>query len=388
MPTPRPRTRPMSVTASAAPEVAAARRILFISNGYGEDSVGAEIVRRLPPGLQAEAYPTLGPGKAYEGICSVVGPRAHLASEGSRVSRGTVTRDIVTGGLGTLLPGLAFMRSVRNAYDHVVVIGDFIGIAGCWLAGIRGVTYLDVYKTGFGRPYSGIEKWVIARTCRRVFNRSDRLAETLRAIGVDAVAAGNVMMDTITAGDFAAGIRRSRLHAVTLLPGSRDQTAANFAIQVAALRLIPEEQRPDIFLALAGGVDLDDLARAADLHRDGDRLTGDLTIHAARGAVRNMVEVSDLVLSQAGTATIQALGLGVPAITFTRRTDRMKRFLEENRLFGGARLLSTDDPADLARVMQSLLRDPQELRRLARIGRERIGGPGVIGTIIAAISAP
>lgn len=368
--------------------MAAARRILFISNGYGEDSVGAEIIRRLPPELTAEAYPTLGPGKAYSGICPVVGPRAHLASEGSRVAKGTVAKDIATGGLGTLLPGLKFMRSVRGAYDHVVVIGDFIGVLGCWLAGLTGITYLDVYKTGYGRPYSTIEKRIIARTCRRVFNRSQVLADTLTAIGVDAVAAGNVMMDTITAGDYAAGIRRGRLQAVTLLPGSRDQTAANFAIQAAALGLIPEDERPDIFLALAGSVTLDELAKAARLRVEGDRLTGDITVHAARGAMRNLVEVSDLVLSQAGTATIQSLGLGVPAITFTRKTDRMKRFLEENRLFGGARLLTTDDPADLARATQKLLRDPAELARLGKIGRERIGGPGVIEKIIAALSAP
>jgi len=364
------------------------RRLLFISNGYGEDSVGAEIIKRLPPDLIAEAYPTLGPGKAYDGVCSVVGPRAHLASEGSRVARGTVTKDIATGGLGTLLPGIAFMRQARSAYDHVVVIGDFIGVAGCWLAGISGITYLDVYKTGYGRPYAGIEAAIIRRTCRRVFNRSQQLADTLVARGVDAVAAGNVMMDTITAGDYAAGVRRSRLRAVTLLPGSRDQTAANFAIQAAALRLIPDDERPDIYLALAGAVTLEQLASASGLRVDGDRLTGDLLVHTARGAMRNMVEASDLVLSQAGTATIQALGLGVPAITFTRRTDRMKRFLEENRLFGGARLLSSDEPTELAGVVRTLLRDPKELQRLGEIGRARIGGPGVIDAIIAAISVP
>lgn len=387
MSTPMPRTKPMSVTASAEPEVAA-RRLLFITNGYGEDSVGAEIVKRLPPSLVADAYPTLGPGKAYAGISPVVGPRAHLASEGSRVAKGTVARDIATGGLGTLLPGLKFMRSVSDAYDHVVVIGDFVGVLGCWLAGIRGITYLDVYKTGYGRPYSGLERRIIAKTCRRVFNRSPQLAATLRAIGVDALAAGNVMMDTITTGDYAAGLRRSLLRAVTLLPGSREQTAENFATQAAALRLIPEDERPDIFLALAGSASLDDLGRAANLRVEGDRLVGDLTLHTARGAMRNMVEASDLVLSQAGTATIQSLGLGVPAVTFTRKTDRMKRFFEENRLFGGARLLSTDDPADLARTTLRLLRDPAELQRLGKIGRERIGGPGVIEKIIAAISAP
>jgi uncharacterized protein (TIGR03492 family) len=365
--------------------VARPRRLLFVTNGYGEDSVGAEIVSRLPPALSADAYPTLGPGRAYDGICTLVGPRAHLPSEGSRVAKGTVTRDIAAGGLGTLLPGLNFLRSVRGTYDEVVVIGDFVMIAGCWLAGIRGVTYLDVYKTGYGRPYAALEKWVIAKTCRRVFNRSDRLAETLRAVGVDAVSAGNVMMDTITGSDYDAAGRRRRATAVTLLPGSRDQTAANLSLQVAALRLIPEGARPDIFLALAGATTPEQLAAATDLRLDGDRLTGDLDIHFARGAMRNMVQASDLVLSQAGTATIQSLGLGVPAITFTRPTDRMKRFHEENRLFGGARLLSTDVPQDLARLTRELLDNPGERQRLGAIGRERIGGPGVIERIIAAI---
>ena len=34
------------------------RRLLFISNGYGEDSIAAAIVRNLPRGFIAEAYPT------------------------------------------------------------------------------------------------------------------------------------------------------------------------------------------------------------------------------------------------------------------------------------------------------------------------------------------
>ncbi len=39
-------------------------------------------------------------------------------------------------------------------------------------------------------------------------------------------------------------------------------------------------------------------------------------------------------------------------------------------------------------MVRNLLRDPAELQRLGEIGRARIGGPGVIDAIIAAISAP
>lgn len=375
--------------------MAPGRRVLFISNGIGEDSVGAEIVKRLPPDFAAEAYPTLGSGRAYAGICKIVGPRAELASQGSRVDAGTVARDIGTGGLATIPPGLAFLRRARKAYDHHLVIGDFIGVAGCWLSGIRNITYLDVYKTGYGRPYAAIERWIIGRTCRTVFNRSDRLAKALVAAGVDARAAGNVMMDTIPTGDYDAQRRRTRGQAVTLLPGSRDRTAANFALQVEALAGVPEALRPDVFVGLAEGIEPQALAEAAGLQflppvgaeqADAGTLSGrGLTVHLARGALGNLLAASDLVLSQAGTATIQALGSGKPVITFTRPTDRMKRFLEENRLFGEARLLVPDRPAEIATLVSSLLSAPQELARLGAIGRASIGGSGAIDAIIESL---
>jgi uncharacterized protein (TIGR03492 family) len=393
---PRPPTKPTCATGPAAPNLPQRRRLLFISNGIGEDSIGAEIIRRLPGELQAEAYPTLGPGRHYEGVCPIVGPRAQLASEGSRIRRGTVASDIATGGLATIPPGLAFMRRASKAYDHVVVIGDFIGVLGCWLSGIRGITYLDVYKTGCGRPYAAPERWIIARTCRRVFSRSQTLADSLAADGIDARAAGNVMMDTITSTDYDAAARRRRPLAAALLPGSREQTADNLALQVAALRLVPEELLPDLFLGLAGGVDPAGLAGAAGMvwtpsaagGADAGSLSdGRLTIHLARGGAGNIVAAADLVLSQAGTATIQALGMARPVVTFVRSGDRRKRFEEENRLFGEARLLVEADAAALAAAIGRLLADPAELARLGAAGHQRIGGPGAIDAIIASLMA-
>jgi uncharacterized protein (TIGR03492 family) len=358
------------------------KTLLVITNGIGEDSVGAELVRRLPPTIKASAYPTLGSGAYYDGVCEIVGPRATLASAGSRVAQGTIAKDVRGGLLGTVPPGLAFMHRARNAYDRVLVIGDFIGIGGCFLTGIRNVTYVDVYKTGYSRPYLGIERWVIRQTCRTVFTRHQSLADSLEHDGVDARAVGNVMMDTIPRSDFDAASLRTKPLAVTLLPGSRDLTAANFALMADGLRHLPAEVQPDIFLALAGGIDPEDLARAASLTWTGLGFTGDLTIHAARGALGNLVANSDVVLSQAGTATIQSLGLGRPVITFVRPGDRMKRHLDENKLFGESRLLVADDANEISTALTMLLRDDVERVRRGEIGRERIGAPGAIDRII------
>ena len=373
-------------------------RLLVISNGLGEDSIGAELARRLPKDVTVEAYPTLGAGHAYEGICPIVGPRAQLPSEGSRVGAGTIIRDVAGGLFGTIRPALKFLRGARSGYGDVVVIGDFVGVAACWLSGIRNVVWLDVYHSGHGRTYHGIEKAIARRTCRIVFCRHADLAASLVAAGIDARAAGNVMMDTIPSGLYPADQRRLRLQAVTLLPGSRRSAAENFALQVEAITRLPPDLRPDIFVAVADGLDPEELGKATGMfvhppsRNDGvdlGRLSGrGLHINLARGALGDLLELSDVVLSQAGTATIQSIGLGKPVISFVRDTDRGRRIDAVNRLYGEARETVPPDAAALAAALQRLLLDRNERERRGAIGRERIGGPGALAQIVSVLSAP
>ena len=377
-------------------EASGPSRFLFISNGHGEDAIAAAIVASMPQSAVVEAYPMIGAGNAYAGVCPIVGPRATLASEGWRNVKGSLRRDIATGGLGTVPPALNFLRQIKGKYDRVVVVGDMVGVLACYFTGHRGLYYLDVYKTGAARLYSGPERWTIKQACKTVFCRADNLARSLEHIGVDARSAGNVMMDTIPHGDYDAQARRQRPLAVTLLPGSRALTAESFALQVAALRTLPAELRPDVFLAVAGSISVDELAKKAGLKRTtmlsvesadlGELSDGDLTIHMARGgAMGNLLAVSDLVLSQAGTATVQALGLGKPAITFVNQRDRRSRFNDEQMLFGEARTVVPAEAPAVGAALRKLLGDDEERRRLANIGRQRIGGPGAKQAIIEAL---
>lgn len=361
----------------------APKRLLFISNGHGEDSIAAEIARRLPAAIKVEAYPTLGDGRAYSGVCDIVGPRAQLASEGWRNTKGSIARDIKGGGIATIRPGLRFIRDARTQYDRIVVVGDMIGVYGAWIMGHRGIVYLDVYKTGYGRPYLAIDKWILRRTARTVFCRAASLADALRSAGIDARAAGNVMMDTIPRQRLPLERRRSL--GLTILPGSRGHTVANFALQVEALAKLPPALLPDLFLAVASSVDLLDLSSASGLVPVGERFRGrGLDIALVPGkAMGDALDASDLVLSQAGTATVQAIGLGRPAVTFRSVEDRASRFDDESRLFGEARLTLPADANAIAAGLQKLLVEDRDRARRAAIGRTRIGGPGAIDAIIA-----
>ena len=379
-------------------EASVRRRFLFISNGHGEDWIAAAIIARLSKSIDVEAYPMIGAGNAYTGVCPVVGPRAVLASEGWRNVKGSLRRDIATGGLGTVPPALRFLRRIRGKYDRIVVVGDMVGVLAGLFTGHRGLFYLDVYKTGAARLYSSLERWAIRKACKTVFCRADKLARTLEHIGVDARSAGNVMMDTIPAEPYDVASRRTRPLAVTLLPGSRALTGESFALQVAALRTLPADLRPDIFLAVAGSVNVEELARTTGLRRTamlsaepsdlGELSDGDLTIHMARGsALRDLLDNSSVVLSQAGTATVQALGIGRPVITFVNGRDRRSRFTDEQMLFGDARIVVPSDAKAVGAALQHLLTDAAERERLGAIGRQRIGEPGAMTAILGALEA-
>jgi uncharacterized protein (TIGR03492 family) len=267
-----------------------------------------------------------------------------------------------------------------------------------YLTGHRDLVYVDCYKTGAARLYSGMERWVIARSCRTVFCRADNLAAILTKSGVDARSPGNLMMDTIPHGDYNAGARRTRPLGMTMLPGSRGQTAENFARQVAGLRKLDPASLPDLFLAVAGDVEVEALAAAAKLSRtsllgtDSDDLgtlsDGTITVNMLRGrAMGNALAHSDIVMSQAGTATVQALGLGRPVISMTNPADRQSRFLDEQALFGAARIAVPDDPDSIAHALAMLLTSPDERLRLGAIGRQRIGGPGAIHAVLDVLVA-
>lgn len=369
-------------------------RLLVISNGHGEDAIAAEIIRRLPRGADIAAYPTVGSGHAYAGVCPIVGPRRFLPSEGVR-RRGSLLRDLRVGfGIG---PALRFMRREARGYDAILVVGDLLGVVMCWWTGNRVTLYLDVYKSGFGNRYSGLETAIIKRSCARVLTRDDVLAGQLRQAGIDARFAGNVMMDTLARGPYDAAARRRHARAIAILPGSRASAADNFALQAEALRRVPESRDSDIFVGLAPDIEPTELARAAGLAfqpgsgaaGDVGQLVGDgLCLNLVSGSLGNVLEASDVVLGQAGTANLQALGLGRPVISFLAGDVRAARVARVAALAGESRIVVPEaSPEALAAPLGRLLRDDAERSRRGAIGRDRIGPPGAIAAIAEALFA-
>lgn len=362
-------------------------KLLIISNGHGEDSIAAEIVRRLPGTIEVNAYPTLGAGRAYEGVCPIVGPRRHLPSEGHRL-RGSLIRDALAG-FG-IRPALGFMRREAKNYDAILVVGDLLGVVMCWLTGRRARIYLDVYKSGYDNAYRRSELFVLKRTADLVLTRDPILAQQLNAARINARFAGNAIMDTVSTGSYDPQWHRRHMHAIAVLPGSRASLKDNFAVQLDALRRVPGIEGVDVFAVLARAGDAADLAESSGMRLVPGKLELDLgtltdgrvTLHLSTGSLGPVIAASDIVVGQGGTANLQAMGLGKPVISFHAEGSTEQRMARNEALAGDARLFTARDPETMAAAIARLLADPEDRARRGAIGRERMGPPGAIPAII------
>lgn len=363
-------------------------KLLIISNGHGEDSIAAEIVRRLPRTIEVNAYPTLGDGRAYEGVCPVVGPRRQLPSQGHRL-RGSLIRDIFAGlGIG---PALTFMRRETKKYDAILVVGDMLGVVMSWFARRKVRIYLDVYKSGYDNAYSRTELFILRRTAGLVLTRDAILAGQLTAARVNARFAGNVLMDTIETGFYEPNWYRRNMRSIALLPGSRATLAKNFAVQLDALRRVPGIEGTDVFAVLARPGDVTDLAEASRMRltpppaRLGDLGTlsdGRVTVHLSTRSLGAVIAASDIVVGQAGTANLQAIGMGKPVVSFHPEGSTERRKGRNEALAGDARIFTPRDPAAMAAAISRLLADPDDRARRGAIGKQRMGPPGAIQAIV------
>ncbi len=140
-------------------------------------------------------------------------------------------------------------------------------------------------------------------------------------------------------------------------------------------------------MPLARAEDAARLAVATQLRSDGEALTdGTIVIHCATGSLGAMLAASDIVLGQAGTANQQAIGLGKPVVSFVSPRTTARRYRRDRDFFGDSCIFAIPSAEDMAKALGELLADPAACARRGAVGRQRMGSPGAIDAIIAALS--
>ncbi|MEL6469575.1 MAG: lipid-A-disaccharide synthase-related protein [Cyanobacteria bacterium J06623_4] len=217
------------------------QRLLYISNGHGEDNHSSHIIRTLRairPSLDIAALPIVGEGNAYRNIhVPIVGPTYTLPSGGfTYMNRLRLLDDIRAGLLTMTWKQYRAMKRYAKDVDFVAATGDTIGQAFAYLSGKPYVSFISPLSAMYeGRLNMDKILWQLLKAdrCKAVATRDAYTAKDLRQQGLDKVHFGGIpSLDRLKPKgkdlQLAAGDKM-----IALLPGSRTAEAVrNFKLEM------------------------------------------------------------------------------------------------------------------------------------------------------------
>ena len=368
-------------------------RVTLLSNGHGEDAVGALLavqLRRLEPTLKLSAFPTVGLGHAYSRVqVPLWGPRLELPSGGLTLhSLGAFWGDMRAGFLP--LTGRQLRALSRLETDVLITVGDVYALllGNLVRAELRFYvqTLVSSYhaKPPWSRPnryfmerFSPLERRLMRRNVHS-YVRDAPTASLLARSGLAVSALGNPMLGALEPGAPLALPLSSPV--VALLPGTRRYKQAALATMVAALEVMPEAT------GLVAWTDEEPPqngpweAAPSGSWRCGER------IWLVYDRFADVLAAADLVLSTAGTASEQAAALGRPVVAFAVPPLYTGAFLRnQQRLLGAALTRCPAEPQVLASELRALWQDRERYRAASAAGRTRMGKRGGAAAIAADI---
>lgn len=384
------------------------KRILLISNGHGEDIIGAALLKDLlarANDVAVKVLPIVGEGNAYKHLpVEILGPRGVLPSGGfMRQSLRNFWMDLRAGLLGHTHAQIRLLRKLRSEVDLVLAVGDvlLVTLAGWFVK--KPMVFLPTAKSEYISGHYDIEIKLMRRYASLVLPRDGKTAEALQHAGVPARFVGNAMMDSFTVKGVDFGIQPRR-KVIGILPGSRAEAYQNMQMILKVVEeLITRETQPyEYVTALAEQLSLEEMGLvasslgwqseyAATVEGTQDVLPPgvvallkgpvDTVVKLTKGHFGDVLHKSDIFIGLAGTANEQAVGMGKPLVAFPGEGPQFNRkFLAaQKKLLGDSIAVVESDPVRIAEELMTIMHNSPRYEMMGQIGRERMGPTGGIG---------
>mgnify|MGYP006275903821 CR=1 FL=1 len=384
------------------------RDVLFVSNGFGEDTIAASIVeeiQRVDGAPRVLAMPLVGEGLAYQRLgVEIVGPRRSMPSGGLIMAGWShLLKDLRAGFWGMTIDQIRTLRHLRGRLGALVAVGDTIPALMGGLFGGGRVTMVGTAKSNYFYAYSWYERVVFRRFCDVVFTRDEATAVTLRAQGVTARWVGNAMMDSLGETPLALPVPPD-VPCIALLPGSRKLAFHDLPVILEAARQVGQRRPTFYVMALADSIALPELVRAAETcgwtHVDDPAFHGPASqgcegllvghgqrVLLVRGRFGDVIVPSRIVIGQAGTGNEQAVGMGRPVVSFDSEGRKVPGWYRARQkgLLGDSVAVVDRSAEAVAREVETILDDDRRYAAMAETGFARMGPPGASARMAAHI---
>ena len=400
--------------------------LLIICNGHGEDVIALEIIKRLLNKIKIqniEVLPLVGNGDIFNCIqknnFQKIGYLKELPSGGfSNQSFKGFLRDFFAGFLYDIFRNFLIVLKKSKYNCKIIAVGDFLPLFFAWTSKCEfsfigtpksdytwssgpGWSISDFYHKLKGSEWDPWEIFIMrSPRCKCLIMRDEITANNLIRKKINAKYFGNPMMDFVyEKNDMISKI--IDFHRILLLIGSRFPEALNNLDRfLDCLKDIDFEKNIVILLPLS--INSNQIQINSYLKKHGfvkenkvDFMIGEDSVWKYRekyillgnGKFNLWANMAIVGLSNAGTATEQLAGLGIPSLSLPGVGPQFtKAFAKrQSRLLGGS-VLVCKDKKFLINHLKILLNEKNFRVEQAKIGKERMGAKGASQKIVDSIN--
>ncbi|ACI19153.1 lipid-A-disaccharide synthase-related protein [Dictyoglomus thermophilum] len=389
------------------------KRILFISNGYGEDYVAVNIAKEIlniDPSINIEGLPIVGEGRLYiNNHIPIIGPHKSTPSGGFLSSIESLFRDIKEGLLSLHYQQIKSMKKWAKKEGFIIAVGDVIPLALAVLSK-KSFFFVSIQKSVYYvlkenyeyrninpqeltkiAPKAYLLEYYLMKNKRllKIFPRDELSYNILRLSGINAEYLGNPMMDGLDPTNKLDLSPFRDYFKVLILPGSRTPEAyANLKILTESiLSLIHSDIKENFLFLIALAPNLN-LPKVRKILEEKNFLyvnsSEDYSMYSYKDHYLILTNLFNECLHQAqigicmaGTATEQFVGLGKPAIAIPGKGPQYtKKFAYAQKRLLGPSLFIAENPENVPEIFKKIYKNEKILKEVYENGRKRMGEKG------------
>jgi uncharacterized protein (TIGR03492 family) len=389
-------------------------RFLFISNGYGEDYVAVNIgkeLKKIDDSIEIIGMPIVGEGFIYiQNQIPILGPNKKMPSGGFISNIEILLKDIKEGLIKLHWEQWKKIKNWSKNEGYIVAIGDIVPLflarlsqRDFFFVSIQKSVYytlgekeIDISRISHKEArYLAMKTYLLeyplmkSERVLKIFPRDLLSHEILKKSGINSEYLGNPMMDNINPEGKIKIDNFKNYYKILILPGSRIPEAYNnFSTLLDGALILINSNFYEKFLfltALAPKISLKELEKllySKNFEKKKDEENYILFSHKEHlliltYAFSDCINIADIGLCMAGTATEQFVGLGKPAIAIPGKGPQYtKRFaLAQKKLLGNS-LFLVEKVEEIPIVFKKIYKNNDILEKVYKNGKKRMGEKG------------